>query len=247
MYTGGYQGLTFRPTTYKKDSVLRCIPINLHTQLMRVSEQQSFADAVTFENITFGAPAAHCFKFKTNLRVLHETRMKLLQQATALAEANGQPVCAALLPPCKLLPTALVSPETSMNAPVSAGLTFLGSEQLRKYVCMRVRVAVGECLTLAYNNNNRLEEVEYLLMERSDVCIPQALAALVTSFLQVRSVTNLACDVPNSSSSDDDPCVAQKLELSIDNSAFQEQLAAVGYDDSAPTARPTTMDSNTRA
>ena len=82
-------------------------------------------------------------------------------------------------------------------------------------------------------------------MERSDVCIPQALAALVTSFLQVRSVTNLACEVPNSS--DDDLCVAQKLELSIDNSAFQEQLAAVGYDDSAPTAGPTTMDSNTRA
>jgi hypothetical protein len=43
-----------------------------------------------------------------------------------------------------------------------------------------------------------------MMMERSDICIPQAVAALVTSFVQ-------------------------KLELLLDNAMFQEQLATVGF------------------
>jgi hypothetical protein len=67
-YDGSYEGLSFRPSTYKKDSTLRFIPINLHVQLMRIAYSSSFAAATVIDTITFGAPAAYLHRYALTTR-----------------------------------------------------------------------------------------------------------------------------------------------------------------------------------
>jgi hypothetical protein len=121
---------------------------------MRVSTEANLESEVTmFDHVTFGAPAAHFYKyvcgfnmaravsnltiatvvdairFKNNLRQLNEVRTKLHQQASETTVPKSF-----RFPAHQLLATALVSTVTSMNAPASEGLHFASSEQLRKYV-----------------------------------------------------------------------------------------------------------------
>jgi len=61
-YRGTYRGLTFRPSTYKKDPFFQCVAINLHSQIMSVTIPDRPISR-TFEVTTFGAPAAHYYKY----------------------------------------------------------------------------------------------------------------------------------------------------------------------------------------
>jgi hypothetical protein len=58
-----YQGLTFRPSTYKKNLALQFIPINLHQHYSKFATRGFGQNAQASISITtFGAPAAHCLK-----------------------------------------------------------------------------------------------------------------------------------------------------------------------------------------
>lgn len=79
-YRSEYQGLSFRPSTFKKDPVLQFIPINLHMQVMEAtcvgleSLPDRNAQRMVFDHVTFGAPAAHLLGFKNiGLRQLLQT------------------------------------------------------------------------------------------------------------------------------------------------------------------------------
>ena len=77
---GDYAGLTFRPSTYRKSPELQFVPVNMQQQYMEVAEDEKFTKPICqFTHVTFGAPAAHIYRFKngTGIRQLIEQRAKL--------------------------------------------------------------------------------------------------------------------------------------------------------------------------
>ena len=62
--TGDYQGLTFRPSTYKKDKILQFVPINLQQQTMIVSNEPNYSTPLAiYSHVTVGAPSAHYHRY----------------------------------------------------------------------------------------------------------------------------------------------------------------------------------------
>lgn len=57
-----YQGLSFRPSPYKNDKNLSCIPINLHTHVTILQDSKENANSYHFLHTTLGAPAAHNYR-----------------------------------------------------------------------------------------------------------------------------------------------------------------------------------------
>lgn len=99
--SGDYLGLSFRPSTYKKDAQLQFIAVNLQTQMtFIIPDKTSNNNNNNVKNdndnhfigqnnhfigqyfhVTFGAPAAHLYRFKNHgLRQLIKLRERLMQQ-----------------------------------------------------------------------------------------------------------------------------------------------------------------------
>lgn len=132
----------FKPSTDKKNSLLRFLPINLHLQEMWVGSAQTLlqtgADASTpktppsvYDIVTVGAMAAHVYKFK-----------------------NGG---------------------------------ILGLEQQHDKMKARTKEAPGSVAAhhqspLWTEEEQKTDDFEWDLIKRMDVCFPQAVAALVTTF-----------------------------------------------------------------
>ena len=80
--SGDYHGLSFRPSTYKKDPMLQFVALNLQTQLTLISKDKSFENLIaSYTHVTFGAPVAHYYRFKNGngLRQLRAVREKFVE------------------------------------------------------------------------------------------------------------------------------------------------------------------------
>ena len=73
-HASSYKGISFKPSTYKADSMMRFVATNLHTQDMYVGvEEAATGNHVTdasYTTVTVGAPAAHVHGFRSRLTSL---------------------------------------------------------------------------------------------------------------------------------------------------------------------------------
>ena len=62
MKAGRYQGLSFRPSPYKNDPILSCVPLNLHNHVTICQGTEKSGSDSHYVHSTFGATAAHVYK-----------------------------------------------------------------------------------------------------------------------------------------------------------------------------------------
>ena len=88
-FSGDYHGLSFRPSTYKLDPILQFIPVNLQYHNMIVSSDKTY-DTITarFLHVTFGAPAAHIYRFRSGLRQLIAQHRKLVEVCSNISSSR---------------------------------------------------------------------------------------------------------------------------------------------------------------
>eukprot|EP01094_Clydonella_sp_ATCC50884_P018724 TRINITY_DN3515_c0_g2_i1.p1 TRINITY_DN3515_c0_g2~~TRINITY_DN3515_c0_g2_i1.p1 ORF type:complete len:1473 (-),score=252.58 TRINITY_DN3515_c0_g2_i1:1080-5219(-) len=173
-YCGNYEGLTFRPSTYKKDPVLQWVAINLHVQKLVASNSKEMENPSTYIITTFGAPAAHLYKFKDGLRQMQEVRRKLFLDAMPCIHASS--LASATNLHGLELSDAFIGTALSPTCPLDGST---GSAQSPEGKTGSQAAQEESAPVMAFL---RLLDLSVSYDHRWDICVSQAICALATAF-----------------------------------------------------------------
>ena len=144
---GEYDGLSFKPSTYKCDPSLAFVPTNLQVQTLAVLKSPSGA---VHEHVTFGAPAAHAHKFKFKDRVAGlKSRLECLHNGPKMDSEHA----ALQIDVCQRMDMCLSQALAAVVASFTSKLRYAANKELVLSQCYSVGYLVHfESLLSTYGN-----------------------------------------------------------------------------------------------